>query len=335
MTAPLADRYDLMVREEATYGTLATFNASTDGVIVMERPDLPLDYTSTGQRGAVPGSLGSQRRAKANGRSGSLPLMVEAKGRGAPYSGTDTASDLHALLKACGLVATYSAAPTPNWVFSLDNALTAGTSVSVRLANGPVQYDLRGALGTFTFTGNPGEVAAFEFALQGIANDPVSQTLLGTVTYPGLSVVPPVFESAQLVIGDFTTAVVRSVTCELGRAISPRRNVNAAGAHGGFAHGRAAGVRWRISIEQRSLVGSPFHTSGGLDPFQLISPTGAVAPSSFGVSCRFGSAQYNRGILSSPTCTLLNCTPGVDGSVATWDLEVEPFGTSPLTVTLD
>lgn len=334
MTAPIADRYDLMVREETTSGTLATFAPATDGVLVLERPSVELAYLSTGQRGPVPGTLAPQRRAKASGRSGSASLAVEAKGRGGVYSGTDVPADLHTLLKVCGLTATFSASPSPNWLYALNNVSTTHVSASLRLANGRQQYDLRGAIGTFSFEGQPGEVARFVFALQGIANLPVDQTILGGVTYPGLSIVPPVFEDAQIVIGSWSSAVVRRVAFELGRAIGPRGNANVPDAHSGFAGGAIA-PRWRITVEATSLVGSPFHTSAGLDPFRLISPAGQLAPEPFGVSCRFGSVQYNRGTLNSGNCTLLSATPGTDGSVETWDLEFEPYGANPFTITVD
>jgi hypothetical protein len=84
-----------------------------------------------------------------------------------------------------------------------------------------------------------------------------------------------------------TNAIVRKWQIKAGREIAPRMNQNAGG-HAGFSIGRRT-PQLEVTYETPSLVGSPFHSSAGIDPYQLFD---LATPLAF--SLQVGSVQYNR-----------------------------------------
>jgi hypothetical protein len=316
----------LMAREEVGgYGVLPTLIPATDGVQVAEAPQFTAAYLDDGDRPNAQGTLDRQSKSPPSGRTASGSVVMEAKGTGGTvYSASVVPPDVHAFLKACGFVATFSATPTPQWTYSLNQAVTGLTSLGLAAFGGGERWNIRGAFGTMALAIENGVAGRFTFAMTGIMDTPTDDTISTTIVYPSLAIVPPKCEAIGLNIGNFLVPKISRVSLDMARTVAPYRNLNVAGGVG-INTGRRVPV-WRVSLHKTQLVGAPFHTTAGVNPYELLMPTDGSAPPVVSIGATIGNTQFSRYRVSSPQCQVLSVTPASDGSAATWDLELMPVG---------
>lgn len=307
---------------ESAYGAADSLSASTDGIQLAETPAMTINYGFDGSRPAPPGTMGTQSRAKPNGRTASLPVKAEVKGSGAPYSASVFPS-IHTLLRICGFNAAltttggaekYVYTPTPGPV-------GYGSGVFNAYARGEL-YPLSGAYADWTLAGDSTGIVyltATISALLGAITDAITPP---AITYLLAAVIPPAAVGASMFsLGNFVNANLRKWTLKGGRKISPRLNQNAAGGHAGFAIGNRAPTL-DVTYETTALTTTPFHAASAVDPYNLYDAATALA-----FSIQIGATQYNKHKWSGPAAQIMappQTTEDGDSVVTNLSLQLNP-----------
>ena len=315
--AKLINVLGALAKLETTYGTAVTLTTTADGLL-LQYPDrnvgapVSLNYSFDGQVGVYPGNLGSLPLSPPGGKSFSGDLPVRFKGSGTTYSTTVTPGDPHLLLQIAGFSASFGSS---TWTYTPTPATTAYKSASMGLYARGELWPLKGVVANWSFTADGPAPPTHTFAISGIANGDVTDVTLPTVTYTYTSVTPPAGNGVTLVLGAFTTnAVAYNIGFNMNRVIEPRVALTSGTGHEGFIPG-GINPQFTCTVEDTAFVGSPYHTSAGLDPILLKEAATAIA-----VSAQFGSSATNRWKVASTAAQLLTVVPSSSGRAATWDL---------------
>lgn len=336
--AKLVTLLGLLGKEEATYGTAIALTTTSDGLL-MQFTDrnigapATIEYAYDGDLGPSVASGATTKRAAPAGRSFRASLPFRAKGAGSAYAAA-TVPNLHKILKASGLdAALTSTTGSEKWTYTPTAEGTTYTSLTLNAYARGELWAASGVVGNLTVAFDTQAPPVWTFDCRGIASAPTDASV-PQITYPSFSTIPPLASSATVVIGSYTTnAIVLGGSFTFGRGIDNPR-VPISGTHLGFVpSGRAP--RLTLTIEQSAFVGSPYHTSAGIDPTLL-----REAATSITASVQFGSTQYNRYKIELATAQLVNVTPANNGPVATVTLEFAGHGSTPttnddLTITFD
>jgi hypothetical protein len=311
----------ILAKEEADYGTAETLSNSADGInpyIGDGDPAAPeaLEYVFDGNIGRASSTLAPQRRTTPNGRFRTGQLQVLPKGFGSAYTGSVfPPREVHRMLKASGLDATYSASPTAQWTYTPTAQGTTFTSLTLRQFAQGMQFDQAGVLCDWSFETQGLGVPVWTFNWRGVATLPADQSL-PAITIDSTSVIPPVASAVVANIGAFTTATIRRVAFRLNRNLETARVAqNLSGGHAGFVPGGMA-PELEIEIERPTLA--TFNAES-----ELASATSRA------VDVTFGATQYNRWKLTLPQAQLASVAPGNDGSLATVVLTYRAFASTP------
>ena len=310
-----------LAKEESVYGTAETLSNSTDGLnpyIGDGDPEAPaaLEYVYDGALGRSAMTLAPQRRTTPTGRARQGSIQVLPKGLGSAYSvSAMPPNEVHRLLKASGLDATYSASPTPQWTYAPTAAGTGYTSLTLRQFAQGSQFDHTGVLMDMSFETQGLGVPVFTFSYRGIASLPADQSQ-PTITVQATTVIPPVASAIVGNIGAFTSATIRRVAFRLNRSVDTARVAQSiAGGHAGFVPG-VIEPELEIEIERP--------TRATFDPESELASGFARA-----VDVTFGSTQYNRWKVSLAQAQLSAVTPGAEGPLATVTLVYRGFASTP------
>jgi hypothetical protein len=308
---------------ESAYGGGATLVAGTHGIRLASPAVGTIEYAYGGERSPSTSSGGTTERTTPAGAFGSLPVAVEARGRGSAYSATDYAEDLHVLLQIAGHNATYSATPTPQWTYTPDSLPANVPSGAFEAYGRGEVYELIGTYAGFGLEmAGPG-IAIANFDIQGLITTLPVDAALPSITLNTLK--PPVAKDISVVIGNYTAAVVRSLTFSRNTDSGPRLDLNGTTGHAGFALGRRA-AQTEIEIEAAALTtgGPPWTAAGTINPYELRD-----SAETFAFSWTLGSVQYNRIGFSAPQSQIAAVELSDDGPVATWRLTIEHHMTTP------
>ena len=320
----------LLFKAEGTYGGGGTVAAATDGVLMhlTDRFALgapcTLNYAGDGNAGLNPGNIGPRKRLPKSGRSLTMPIPHQFKGAGAAYSASVFPS-FHRLLLASGFSATGSfVASSEKWTYTpeLPSVYTGflGEAYGRR-----EKRPFVGGLCDWSFSADGPVAPTHTFNLSAIASVLPTDATVPSITYPALTVEPPIASGLTFVLGSFLTAEVLKFGFSLNRNLSTARvNLTASAAHQGFYPAGYDPV-FTVTLEQSAFVGSPYHTSGGFDPYQL-----EANATSFASSIQVGSTQYNRWKLDFPQVQVLSAKPSNNNGIATVDLELKPYATTPI-----
>ncbi len=312
--------YGVTGKLETSYGAGGSPSTSTDGLQLAEVPKLTLGYAFDGTRNAPPGTTGYQKRAKPNGRTGTVPLKSEFKGPGAAYSAS-VFSALHILARTAGFNAAlttttgsekYVYTPTPG-------PLGYASGVFDLFAMGE-KYPLFAAYADLEIAGDDTGVVYVTANVQGLVGAVVDQLTPPAITYPYADVLPPTSCGASLFsLGDFTDALLRKCSFKMGRTISPRSNQNTAAGHNGFAVGRRTPTL-EVTFETPALVNTPFHSAGGIDPYNLYD-SAAELPAQIAI----GADKYNRLTIAVPKAQVMTppAPPTDEGDVVVTTLQFQ------------
>lgn len=322
--AKLMNLSALLMKAEATYGTAVAVTATADGHLLAlsdRHPGLlTMEYLYDGRLGPAPGNLGDLRRVGQVGRSISGELPMRFRGAGTTYAATVLPS-LH----------------TPWKIAGFDSTLGSGaytytpTADSTTYSSATVEYYKRGemwrSLGTLADWGFRVEGAAppiHTFNVRGIGSVAVTDAAMVAPAYLNASVAPPVATGVTCTIGSWTAVGLKSATFALNRSMEPRVGIEATDAHLGFVPS-GYDPELRLVVESTALVGTPYHTAAGFDPYVLRS-----SANNFAVVLTVGSTAYNRFTLNLPQAQVVDAVLGNEGAVATTELVIKPYHSTPV-----
>lgn len=320
-----------LAKVESTYGSAVALTTTSDGLL-LSYPDRNVGaivtpaYAFNGEVGVNPGNLSNLPLALPGGKSFSGDLPIRFKGAGAAYSSSVTPFAAHLMLQASGFDAAVTTTTTAEkWTYTPQVVTNAYKSLSMDLYCRGEKWPLKGVIANWAFTAdNPGP-PTHTFSIQGIANGAMVDATLPSITYPNLTTEPPTANGITLVIGSFTTnAVAYSVNFKLNRTIEPRVALTSGTGHEGFVPGGYS-PELTVQVEDTALVGSPYHTSAGLDPI-LLNEAGTKIT----VSVQFGSTQYNRWKLTLSNAQIYTVQPTSNGRAACWDITFRPSSSTPI-----
>lgn len=317
---------------ETTYGTAVSLATTSDGFLLTYGDrnvgaPIALNYSYDGSVGINPGNLSNAAMAAPGGKSFSGDLPVRFKGAGAAYTTAVVPALAHLLLPAVGfdtgtLVTTSG---SESYTYAPLAPTTAYKSLTMDLYARGEKWPLKGVIGNWSFTFNDPAPPLHTFSISGIANGAVVDATLPSITYPHLTVDPPNANGITAVIGSFTTnAVVYSGSFALNRTVEPRVALTSGTGHEGFIPGGYA-PELTLNVEATAFVGSPYHTSAGLDPILL-----REAATKITVSVQFGSTQYNRWKLTLSNAQLASVAPSSVNRAACYELKFKSSPSSPI-----
>lgn len=329
--AKLINVLGALAKIETTYGTSVALATTSDGLL-LSYPDrnvgapLTIDYAFDGRVGVNPGNLSELPLSAPGGKSFSGDLPVRFKGAGVAYSASAKPAAADILLRIAGFTAALSTTTgSESYTYTPATPTSAYESASMDLYARGEKWPLKGVIADWSFTFDTPAPPSHTFAIRGIANGAVTDVTLPSITYPHLTVDPPNANAITLVIGSFTTnAVCYGGSFRLNRQIEPRVALTSSTGHEGFIPGGYA-PELTLSVEATAFVGSPYHTSAGLDPILL-----REAATEITVSVQFGSTQYNKWKLTLSNAQLFNVQPAANGRAATWDLTFKPSSSTPI-----
>jgi hypothetical protein len=156
--------YGVLAKKEASYAaTNTSFSTTADAVLVSELPVIDISYVNDGARPNAPTSAGSLPFMSPTGRFAETSLTMEARGSGSAYTSISTVPpDVHALLEAAGLSASYAGGEI---TYSPTSSCAQGDSVALRLFARQQQYTVIGGRTTFTTSLTVGSVAGNKVGL--------------------------------------------------------------------------------------------------------------------------------------------------------------------------
>jgi hypothetical protein len=334
----------LVGKIETVYGTAIALTPATDGLQMQFSQDdvaavFNLEYMGDGNLGPSISSLGQIARVSPQGlfASGSVPTLLRLPA--AAYSAS-VQPNLQRLLQIAGFdsTGTYGVG-TEKYVYAPTAVGTAFSSMTLNAYERGEMIAITGALANMKIDGKDGKPPLFTFDVKGIGGLPTDQSPLipSTLVYPNSAKAPLLNQAVTLVFGSFTTnAVLKSWSFDLGRKYdSARTNLTGANICAGYVPSMRNPV-FKLELEATALVGSPFHTTAGFDPYNLRDAATALGT----VSVKLGSVQYNRITLAMNQAQVTNAVRKGEGPTATVELEVTAYNSTPvanddITITCD
>lgn len=298
--------YGVLAKKEASYAaTNTTFSTTTDAVLVSELPTVDISYVYDGARPNSPSSAGALPYVAPAGRFAETTITVEARGSGSAYTSISTVPpDVHALLQAAGLSASYAAGAI---TYVPTSSCDQGDSAALLMYARGQQYTIIGGRTTFTLAADGASPAVYTFNTSGIVSGSVVDNSVASITYN--TTLPPKTDNIALLLGSFSP-VVRSFTLDYGRELSPRLDLNRTDAHAGFAGGRRD-VTFTVAIETPA--------SASFDIFGLQRNA-----TEFATSFTIGSVTGNKITVSLPQCQIIGIANSEDGPVSISELTIKP-----------
>lgn len=278
----------LLIKAEPSYNAGGTLAAATDGILVTDDLVPSHEYAHDGSRKQPPGMAGYMRRVAPAGPRLSLPFGHEAKGAAAAYSASVVPSAHRAFL-ASGFDGAVTTTPgSEKWDYTPTPLTGTPTSLVAEVYGRKQKYPVTGVYLNIESIEFGDGVPLWNFLLRGLRGT-VADAALPAITYPTLTTEPAKSAGMALTLGGFTTnAIVRGGSFRMNRELGWRANKNAASGDAGLSPGRRT-PQLEVLIEAPNLVGTPFHSAAGIDPYQLYEAATEIAG-----QINFGSVQFNR-----------------------------------------
>jgi hypothetical protein len=321
-------KVSLMVKKEVTYGTPIALTAATDGITLADIPTHDESYLFDGKRMGQQEGLNAMQDLPKNGRLMDLGnILCEAKGAGAAYSASNK-TNVTPFLVASGMDETLTVTPgTEKQEFVPTGPATAMSSLTAELYDQGEKLPLAGMYFDHVLRLKNGGPALWEINGRGMVSAEPSDAANPAITYPHSNLLPPVCNNIGFNIGSFLLGKILELEFKAGRVFNAedRPDLNATSGVAGLMWGGWDPVL-RMVIESTALVGSPYHTVGGIDPYRLNKDAVNVA-------CDFtiGATQYNKLTVAFPNGLYFRTVKKARGtSVARWEIEAAPRGVTPL-----
>lgn len=209
----------ILIEEESTYGTDASPDGA-DAVLVRDLSIVPLQSDIV-SRDLIRPYLGASEQLLANTRV-ECTFSVELAGSGT----AGTAPRYGKALKACGFSETISAGTSVTY----DPVSASFDSVTIHYNLDGVRHKVTGARGTFTVTGDVGEIPTIDFTMTGIYVAP-DDSAQPSVTYAAQAT-PLIFKKGNttgLNVMGLTTAKLSNYSLDIGNEIVYRELVGGTG----------------------------------------------------------------------------------------------------------
>ena len=161
----------IRVKKESTYGTDAT-PVGTDALLVRNLEITPVEADVV-SRDLIRNYLGNSPQLLANTRV-SITFQVELAASGT----AGTAPRYGSILQACGMSETIVATTSVTYA----PVSSAFSSASIYFDNDGIRHILTGCRGSFTLTGEVGQLPTIDFTMVGVYNAP-TDTALPSTTY--------------------------------------------------------------------------------------------------------------------------------------------------------
>lgn len=323
MTAPPKVLHVLgaLVAAETAYATPTTLVAATHGLRLFlgDRAAYASiakrQATYDGNNGIDTDTLFQRKRTFQAGYQFRIGLPVRFRGAAAEYEASNV-PPWDAAMQMAGYTPTY--AITPN------RRVYTPTVPGITYKSGTVGLYTRGelwggygCLSSLSMAFDGMAPALWTFDTVGILDDQPDDVAKPSITYPAASLSEPVSAGVSLTIGDWPAIMLKSGGFNANRSIDNVANdlTLAAGLLGFVPWGWTPELK--TTVAATALVGSPFHTSAGLDPYRM-----QAAAADVGGSIEFGVADANGNMVRilSTSMQLMDVTPGNEGPTATWDL---------------
>lgn len=323
--------YGLLAKAEASYAAGGSLSATTDAIFAAERLLLgELKYLQTGERPLGPDSGGRTHELPATGRfDDGITPVIHGRGAGSAYSASVFSRDLHVFLKAAGFAHAFSGGAgseiityTPsrlraNWVSAVLGAYTIEELVTIS-----------GFWCDAEFTIEDAGPAVFRFPGKGILAAVPSDAAVPAMTFQNPNTQPPIGINMAVALGSYAAAAVRRITFKLNRKISNAiPNLSATAGLYGFNMSPEYDPQLTLRCEATSLVGSPYHTSSGVNPAELRERKTAIAIG-FGHGTG-GTGNYNRIEFAAPRAVLINAQRVSETPDALFDLTFRLLNSVP------
>jgi len=209
----------ILIEEESTYGTDASPDGA-DAVLVRDLSIVPLQSDIV-SRDLIRPYLGASEQLLANTRV-ECTFSVELAGSGT----AGTAPRYGKALKACGFSETIASGTSVTY----DPVSANFDSVTIHYNLDGVRHKVTGARGTFTITGDVGEIPTIDFTMTGIYVAP-DDSAQPSVTYAAQAS-PLIFKKGNttgLNVMGLTTAKLSNYSLEIGNEIVYRELVGGTG----------------------------------------------------------------------------------------------------------
>jgi hypothetical protein len=321
-------RWGAMAKVEAAYGTPETLSAATDGVDLIEEPEVDPQYVHDGARhGKSPASHGGRKRVGRMARFAEPTLRMEPAGAGAAYAAGVT-PNVHTFLRAAGLAGAVDTTPaSEKWTYT-PHAVGAEESITLELYSRGEKHPLAGVYMDLTIDMDVPGIPIFEFGAHGLYSALPTDVAFPSITYP--TVEPPKAEGVnfEVTIGvdTFTAGKIKKLMVPWNRNIAPRALDNVTGLHGGFNVGAERIIECEAIIEAEALtVASPYLATAGLNIFELMERASVMA-----LAFQCGSVQYKRFSFAAATAQMIAAPRQLEGSAAMWAVK---FHCLPSTLT--
>lgn len=321
-------RWGCMAKIEVAYGTPIALTAATDGVDLIEEPEVDPQYVHDGARhGKSPASHGGRKRVGRMARFAQPTLRMEPAGAGAAYAAA-VVPNAHTFLRAAGFLATLDAtASSEKWTYT-PHAVGAEESITLELYSRGEKHALAGVYQQLTIDMDVPGIPIFEFASNGLYSALPTDVAFPSITYP--TVEPPKAEGVnfEVTIGvdTFTAGKIKKLMVTQNRNIAARALDNVTGLHGGFNVGAERVIELEAIIEAEALTsGSPYLAAAGLNVFELMERA-SVMELAFGC----GSVQYKKFSFAAATAQMIASPRQLEGSAGMWAVK---FHCLPSTLT--
>lgn len=161
----------IQVKKESTYGTDATL-VGTDALLVRNLEITPIEADVV-SRDLIRNYLGNSPQLLANTRV-SISFQVELAGSAT----AGTAPRFGSILQACGMAETIVASTSVTYA----PVSSAFSSATIYFNNDGIRHIMTGCRGSFTLTGEVGQIPTIDFTMVGVYNAP-TDTALPSTTY--------------------------------------------------------------------------------------------------------------------------------------------------------
>lgn len=324
-------------KPEGSYGGGGSLSVATDGVqlALADGRAIPMAYKE-GYDGVRSYDLAARSPlpilAPGARYIDGVELPFSFKGYGSAYSASNKVN-IHNLMLAAGWEAAGSfGAGTEKWTWTPWSGSASPTSLVANIYTGAEKWPILACFTAYRWVcelGKPGMDFFKHWALLGDPVDDLGGAEALTIVYPNLAIDPPKSDGMVFAIGSFVLPDVQKCEFDSGwEDPSPRQLVSAAGAWAGWARGITMAPRLKITLEKTALVGSPFHTSAGLDPYNLRKAATKLTGST--VSVQRGTQQYNRRKTIFTQAQLVDVVEqDQNGSVSMVTLTFGPYSSTP------
>lgn len=323
-----------MAMIQAAHGTADTLTTSTDGILPYVGDGLPepppvVQYGYDGSAGRALNSRYAKRPyVTPVSKTAEFQFKAWFKGAGTAYTSSSVLppNEVHLLLQAAGFAATFS---TNKWVYTLEAVDTATEVLTFGGYRHGKEYLIQDLVANWSYAiEGGGGIPVHMFDMKGIWTSLPATAALPSVTYPYETVKAPNAVGAVMKIGSFVAPSGAKCGFSLNADWQPRMRPTNSDGHSGWVL-VSVDPKMTYSIEQTALVNSPFHTSSGLDPYQLRAAM-------TGVTCEQGlGTSPNKWGLSGTNMQCTSVTESHDAGVPMWDLEFAMTSASTLTATVD